>query len=212
MLKFHFSLCAAQLKFWFQIDLGRVNSASYYRQGRQLLLLLLIMVTRWSRSTTNFYALVGQRWVHTENLCSILNLVYFDSRSWQSFASTCDVFNCLFPLDIQNEIQLLSGVFCYSWRVCLVGFCIGNSMICSDTWHKYHEWYFEWFLHIISRAVRRVKFKTILKYHEWYLCQISRTNHAIICLYYYPQNVCNFHMLVFQIKLKYHCSKPIKLH
>ena len=32
-------------------------------------------------------------WVHAENLCSILNLVYFDSWSWQSFVSTCDVFN-----------------------------------------------------------------------------------------------------------------------
>ena len=42
-------------------------------------------------------------------------------------------------------------------------------------------------LYVISRAVRRVKFETILKYHEWYLCQILRTNHAIICLYYYPQ-------------------------
>ena len=49
-------------------------------------------------------------------------------------------------------------------------------------------------LYVISRAVRRVKFETILKYHEWYLYQISRTNHAIICLYYYPQKVCNFHM------------------
>ena len=38
------------------------------------------------------------------------------------------------------------------------------------------------------------KFETISKYHDWYLCQISRTNHAIICLYYYPQKVCNFHM------------------
>ena len=36
------------------------------------------------------------RWVHAENLCSILNLVYFDSWSWQSFVSTWDVFNCLF--------------------------------------------------------------------------------------------------------------------
>ena len=53
-------LCAAQLKFWFQTDLGRENSASYYRQGRQLLLTLLTMVTRWSRSTSNFYALIGQ--------------------------------------------------------------------------------------------------------------------------------------------------------
>ena len=66
-------------------------------------------------------------------------------------------------------------------------------------------------LYVISRAVRRVKFETILKYHKWYLCQISRTNHTIICLYYYQQKVCNFNMQVFQIKLKYHCSKPIKL-
>ena len=33
------------------------------------------------------------RWVHAENLCSISNLVYFDSWSVQSFVSTCDVFN-----------------------------------------------------------------------------------------------------------------------
>ena len=52
---------------------------------------------------------------------------------------------------------------------------------------------------------------TILKYHQWYLCPIPPKNHAIICLYYYPQKVCNFHMQVFQIKLKYNCSKPIKL-
>ena len=53
------------------------------------------------------------RWVHVENLCSILNLDYFDSWSWQSFVSTCDVFNFLFSLDVQNEIQLLSAIFCY---------------------------------------------------------------------------------------------------
>ena len=28
---------------------------------------------------------------------------------------------------------------------------------------------------------------------------------------YYPQTVCSFHMLVFQIQLKYYSSKPIKL-
>ena len=53
---------------------------------------------------------------------------------------------------------------------------IGNSMICSDIWHKHHESYFE----IVIR-------ETILKNHEWYFCQISRANHAIICLYYYPR-------------------------
>ena len=30
--------------------------------------------------------------------------------------------------------------------------------------------------------------------HIWHKCQISRTNYAIICLYYYSQKVCNFHM------------------
>ena len=67
------------------------------------------------------------RWVHAENLCSIFKLVYFDSWSWQSFVSTCDVFNCLFPLDVQNEIQLLSRVFCYSWLVCLLNFWLRNA-------------------------------------------------------------------------------------
>ena len=58
-------------------------------------------------------------------------------------------------------------------------------MICSDI---------SKLLYVISRADRQVKFETTLKYHEWYLCQISHTNHAIICLYYDPQKVCNFHM------------------
>ena len=69
------------------------------------------------------------RWVNAENLCSILKLVYFDSWSWQSFESTCDVFNCLFPLNIQSEIQLLSRVFCYSWLVCLLGFWLRNTSL-----------------------------------------------------------------------------------
>jgi len=57
-------------------------------------------------------------------------------------------------------------------------FCIGSSMVCSDIWHKYLTSDILKLLYVISRAVRRVKFVTILKYHEWYLCQISRTNHA----------------------------------
>ena len=111
-------LCAAQLKFWFQTDLGRENSASCYRQRRQLLLSFLAMFTCWSRSTSNFYALIGQNltgeFMRKIYAASWNYLVYFDSWSWQSFVSTCDVFNFLFPLGVQNEIQILSGVFCYS--------------------------------------------------------------------------------------------------
>ena len=67
-------------------------------------------------------------------------------------------------------------------------------MICSDIRHKsdkYPTSVISKLLYVISRAFRWVKFETILKNHEWY---ISRTNHATICLYYYPQKVCNFDM------------------
>ena len=40
--------------------------------------------------------------------------------------------------------------------------------------------------------ISKLLYETILKYHLWYLCQISPTNHAIICLYYYPQKVVIF--------------------
>ena len=122
-------LSAAQLKFWFQTDLGRENSASYYRQGRQFWLCSL-----WSR-VGHALSPIFMLWlveIWQVSLCGILNLVYsvyFHSWSWQNFESTCDVFNCPFPLDVQNEIQLLSGVFCFSRLVCLLGFCLSNTSL-----------------------------------------------------------------------------------
>ena len=50
-------LWAALLKFWFQADLGRENSASF--TGREFAFDLTI-VTLWSRFTSNFYSLIGQ--------------------------------------------------------------------------------------------------------------------------------------------------------
>ena len=110
----------ALLRFWFQTNLGHKNSAScleiqagktFSYQGHSLVT-FCVQFLCFARSKLDM-------WVHAENLCSILKLVYFDSWSWQSFVSTCDVFKS-FPLDVQNEIQLLSRVFCYSWIVCLL--------------------------------------------------------------------------------------------
>ena len=66
------------------------------------------------------------RWVHAENLCSVWNLLT-DSWSLQSFVSSCDVLNWLFLLGVQNEIQLLSRLFCNSWLVCLLRFLLTNA-------------------------------------------------------------------------------------
>ena len=102
----------ALLRFWFQTDLGRENLASFLKiqagkifsyHGHVLVTLCVqFLCSDWSKF---------DRWVHAENLCSILNLVYFDSWSWQSFVSTCDVFNCLSPLDVQNENTAAAFIF-----------------------------------------------------------------------------------------------------
>ena len=42
---------------------------------------------------------------------------------------------------IQDLSKFIAIVTTRSINICLV--CIGNSMICGDIWHKYHEWYFE---------------------------------------------------------------------
>ena len=133
----------ALLRLWFQTDLGCQNSAIlllllllffFLYTGGEDLFLLWSHVGHALRPT--FYVLIGQnfdRWVHAENLCSTLKVVYFDSWSGQSFVSTCDVFNCLFPLYVQNEIQLLSRVFCYSWLVCLLRFLFEKCVACQNS-------------------------------------------------------------------------------
>ena len=124
----------ALLKFWFRTDLGRENSTGFYisMQGGQSLLTFLTL-TRWSRSTSNFYVLIGQ------NLTGdFMRKIY--ATSWFLFTLTAEADRVLcqlmmfltvfFPLNIvQNEIQLLSRVFCYSRLVCLSGFCLRNTSL-----------------------------------------------------------------------------------
>ena len=97
------------LRFWFQTDLGRKNSASFLKiqAGKTF-------CYPWSRVS---HALRPIFMLWLVNLCSIL----FCVNLW--------CFNRLFPLDVQNEIQLLSQVFCYSWLVCLLGFWLINASL-----------------------------------------------------------------------------------
>ena len=124
------------------------------------------------------------RWVHAENLCSILNLVYFDSWSWQSFVSTCNVFNCLFPLNVQNKIQLLSRVFCYSWLVCLLGFWLRNTSLWpgrkSDFgWHRF----------VFHLAWCVIRLKSLKRFWSYFIIfsasrMVSLSNYCIYCLFF----------------------------
>ena len=107
-------------KFWFQTDLGRENT-------------LLTIVTRWSRSTSNFYTLIGQ------NLTGeLMRKIY--AASWILFTFTAEAVRVLCELVMfltvffhwmyKNEIQLLSGVFRYLWSwVCLMGFWLRHTSL-----------------------------------------------------------------------------------
>ena len=94
-----------------------------------MLLTFLTMVTHWSRSKSKFFALIGQNLTgeFMRIIYAASGNLFTDSWSWQSFMSSCDVFNCLFLLDVQNEIQLLSRFFCSLWLVCLLRFWLRNA-------------------------------------------------------------------------------------
>ena len=102
----------------------------FYMQVRQSLLTFL-PVTRWSRSTSNFYVLVGQNLTgdFMPKIYAASGNLLTDSWSWQSFVSSCDVLNFLFVLGVQNEMQLLSRLFCNSWLVCLLRFMLKNAPV-----------------------------------------------------------------------------------
>ena len=92
-------------------------------QGKQSLLIFLTIVTRWSRSTSNFQALIGQKLTgeFMRKIYAASGNLLTDSWSWLGFVShsSCDVFNCLFLLDVLSETELLTRLFCviHGWFV-----------------------------------------------------------------------------------------------
>ena len=98
----------ALLKCWFQADLGRENSASP-----------VFMLLIGQNLTGEFM----RKFIQHLETCLLwqLKLTEFFVNLW--------CFYCLFPLDAQNEIQLLSTVFCYSWLVCLLNFWLRNASL-----------------------------------------------------------------------------------
>ena len=114
------------LKLWFQTVTSDANIQPAVRQGRlfspwshndhvRCSIFMLWLVKIWQVCSYG-------KFMQPLETCLFWQLLYAFGWSWQSFVPSCDVFNCLFPLDVQNKIQLPSRVFCYSWLVCLLGF------------------------------------------------------------------------------------------
>ena len=114
------------------LQAGKIVASDFSHHGHALVTLYVqFLCSDWS---------IFDSWVHAEYLCSILNLVYFDSWRRQSFVPTCFFFlsvlicffvffSVFFSQDVQNEILLLSAVFCHSWLVCLLSFWLRNTSL-----------------------------------------------------------------------------------
>ena len=116
----------------------KLKFSQFLQAGKtcQLLLTFLTKVTRWSRSTSNFYALIGQN-LTGEFMRKIYaaswNLFTFDSWSWQSFVSTCDVFFMSFSTGctkwntaaIKSLLLFMAGLF--------IGFLVEKCIACQNS-------------------------------------------------------------------------------
>ena len=110
------------------LQAGKTVAFDFSHHGHALVTLYVqFFFTDWSKF---------DRWVHAKNLCS-----FFDSWSWQRFVSTCDVFNCLFLLDVQNEIQLLLRVLFFMASL-FIGLLVEKYVACQSRksdfgWHRF---------------------------------------------------------------------------
>ena len=116
-------------------------------QGGQSLLIFLTIVTRWSRSTSNFYALIGQNLTgeFMRKIYAVSGNLLTDTWSWKGFVSSCDVFNCLFLLDVPNEIELLTRLFCVIHGL-FIALLVEKCTTCESHWksdlgwHRFQKW------------------------------------------------------------------------
>ena len=114
----------ALLRLWFQTDLRCKNSVSFFK--------IQVGKTFYNHGHAprpNFMLWLVKIWQVSSYVKFMQHLesCFSDSWSWQSFELTCDVFNCLFPLDVKNEIQsvllFMAGLFigflvekCVAWQ------------------------------------------------------------------------------------------------
>ena len=83
----------------------------------------------WLRSMSHFYALIGHNLIGEFMFMQHLETCLLWPLKLTEFCVNLWCFNCFFLLDVQNELQLLSRVFCYSWLVCFLGFWLRNASL-----------------------------------------------------------------------------------
>ena len=95
------------------------------------------------------------KWVHAENLCSILKLVYFDSSSWQSFFVDLWCFLLSFPTGctkwntaaINSLLLFMAGLF--------IEFLVEKCAVCQSQKSDFGWYRFRFSPCLIMKTLRR---------------------------------------------------------
>ena len=103
-------------------NFGGESSASHYGQGRQILFTFLTIVMRWSRSMSNFYALIGQNLIG-EFMWKICAL------SWNLFPLTAEADRVLCQL-----VMFLTVLFHWMYKM---KFCCYQESSVIHGWFVY---------------------------------------------------------------------------
>ena len=131
--------CPILLRFWFQNDLGRENSAIYLKiqaGGRSF----LTIVTPWSRSTSNFYALIAQ------NLTDEFTRKIY-AASWSLFTSTAETDKVLCQLAMSGCTKWIGNTAAFKSLLLFmaglfIGFLVEKYVACQSRksdfgWHRF---------------------------------------------------------------------------
>ena len=115
---------AALCTLLFQTDLGRENAASYYRQG----MTFIAMVIRWSRSMSNFNALIGQ------NLKGeLMRKIYAASRN--QFTEAVYLFTEADTISCRHLLMFLTVFFQWMYK---------TKYSCYQDSSVIHDWFVYW--------------------------------------------------------------------
>ena len=143
---------------------AKIQPAFTCREGNRFSLFwTFLTVTRWSRSTSNSYIQIGQNLTgeFIRKIYAGFGSLLTDSWNWQSFVSSCAVLNCLFLLDVQNEIQLPSWLFCNLWLVLFIALFVDKCTAChwksGFGWHRVQKWAYSLALACGVRGLKSLK-------------------------------------------------------
>ena len=107
-------------KFSQLLQAGKTVAFDFAHHGHALVTLYVqFLCSDWSKF---------DRWVHAENLCSILNLFTLTAEADKVFCQLVMFLTVFFSWIYKMKFSW-SRVFCYSWLVCILGFWFRNTSV-----------------------------------------------------------------------------------